>query len=114
MSAWAEWKGDETIPPDETVEVSQILFSSSAYYGSLVEHEKTKAPHLAGGGETRPSVSAPVGGCELPSHTLPPQFLDSQFLRVHPVFEPMATGKMDFFRRDPVRDVPVEMIFLDR
>ena len=59
-------------------------------------------------------MSEPVAGCELPSHKLPPQFLDSQFLRVHPVFEAMATGKMEFFRRTPIRDVLVEKIFLDR
>ena len=114
VSAWAEGKGDETIPPDKAVEVSHTPSSSSAYHGSLVEHEKKEAPHLAGGGERRPSVSEPVAGCELPSHKLPPQFLDSQFLRVHPVFEAMATGKMELFRRDPIRDVPVEKIFLAR
>ena len=57
VSAWAEWKGDETIPAGETVEVSHTPSSSSAYPGSLGEHEKKKAPHLAGDGETRPSVS---------------------------------------------------------
>ena len=36
VSAWAEWKGDETIPPDETVEVSHSPSSSSAYHGSLI------------------------------------------------------------------------------
>ena len=97
VSAWAEWKGDETIPPDKAVEVSHTPSSSSAYHGSLVEHEKKEAPHLAGGAEKRPSVSEPVAGCELPSHKLPPQFLDSQFLGVHPVFEAMATGKMKIF-----------------
>ena len=69
---------------------------------------------MAGGEETRPSVSERVAGCELPSQKLPPQFLDSQFLRVHPVFEAMATGKMELFRRDPIPDVPVEKISLDR
>ena len=59
-------------------------------------------------------MSEPVAGCELPSHKLPPQFLDPQFLRFYPVFEAMATGKMDFFQRDPIRDVPLEKIFLDR
>ena len=71
VSAWAEWKGDETIQPDKTVEVSHTPSSSSAYHRSLVEHEKIKAPHLAGVGETRPSVSEPVAGCELPSLKLP-------------------------------------------
>ena len=35
-------------------------------------------------------------------------------MRVRPVFEAMATRKMELFRRDPIRDVPVEKIFLDR
>ena len=55
-------------------------------------------------------MSEPV---ELPSQKLPPRFLDSQFLRIHPVFEAMATGKTELFRRDPIRDVFVEKIFLD-
>ena len=114
VSAWAEWKGDETYPPDETVEVSHTPSSSSAYHGSLDEHEKKTAPHLAGAGGTRPSMSEPVALCELPAHKWPPHFLDSQFLRVHPVFEAMATGKMELFRREPIRDVPVGKIFLDR
>ena len=97
VSAWADWNGDETIPPDETVEVSYTPSSSSAYHGSFLEHGKKEAPHLAGGGETRPSVFEPVAGCELPSHKLPPQFLDSQFLSVHPVFEAMAACKMELF-----------------
>ena len=85
-----------------------------ATHTASVEHEKKEAPHSAGGGETRLSVSEPVAGCELPSHKLLPQFLDSQFLRIHPVFEAMATGKMELFRRDRIRDVLVEKIFLDR
>ena len=36
VSAWAEWKGDETIPPDKAVEVSHTPSSSSAYHGSVV------------------------------------------------------------------------------
>ena len=59
-------------------------------------------------------MSEPAAGWELPSHTLPPQFVESPFLRVHPVFEAMATGKMELFRRGPIRDVPVEKIFLER
>ena len=114
VSAWAEWKGDETIPLGQTVEVSHTPSSSSAYHGSLVEHEKKEAPHLAGAWKTRPSVSEPVAGCELPSYKLPSQFLESQFLRVHSVFEAMATSNMELFGRDPIQDVPVEKTFLDR
>ena len=59
-------------------------------------------------------MSEPVAGSGLPSHKVPPQFLDSHFWRVHLLFEALATGKMEFFRRDPIREVPVEKTFLDR
>ena len=35
-------------------------------------------------------------------------------MRVHPVFEAMATGNVEFLRCDIIRDVPVEKTFLDR
>jgi hypothetical protein len=35
VSAWAEWKGDETIPPDKTVEI----FASQGHYGQNQEPE---------------------------------------------------------------------------
>ena len=113
-SAWAEWKLDETIPADETVEVFHTHSSSSAYHGSLGKYEKKGAPHLAGGGEKRASVSEPVAASELPSNKLPPHVLYSQFFCAHPVFEAMATRKIEPFRQGPISDVPVGKILLAR
>ena len=44
---------------------------------------------------------------------LPSQFQNSQFLRVHPVFEAMASGNSELFTRDPIQDKPVDKIVLD-
>ena len=107
VSSWSEWKGDDETP-HEAVEVSHTS-SSSAYHDTLRVDASGKEPVMTGSGDNSPMISVPRV-----VHNLPPQFSDSQFLRVHPVFGAMASGKSELFRRDPIRDVPVEKIFLDR
>ena len=104
VSSWSEWKGDDGTP-HEAVEVSHTS-SSSAYHDSLGVDASGKEPVMTGAGDNSPMVSVPRV-----VHNLPPQLGDSQFSRVHPVFEAMASGKSEFFRRDPIRDVPVKKIF---
>ena len=50
VSAWAKWKGDNTIAPDETVEVSHAPSSCSEYHGSMGQHEIKEAPQWRGVG----------------------------------------------------------------
>ena len=98
VDTWKEWSPNEENLRDEVPKVSHP--SSSAYHDPPIRSKDHNCDPTGGGHNSSP-------------RDLPSQFQNPQFLRVHPVFEAMASGNTELFTRDPIRDIPVDKIFLD-